>query len=313
MYTLFLFFLLFQFQTINLSFLNKPKVQRNLETKSDDIVILHLNDVHCGINDTIGYDGFLLYREEIKKQYNYVITVDVGDHIQGGTLGAISFGEAIIRIMNEINFDVAILGNHEFDYGVEKLIELGNNITNRYICANFRKKSTGLPLFDPYKIIEIGGKKIAFIGVLTPLTFSKTYLCSKKDEDGNPTYDFLAEQLSTIIQAYIDEVKTNGANYVILLTHMGMDVEEYTSNDLISNLEGVDAVLDGHTHKIYNTTTNDLNNNNIPISQTGTKLESIGKLILKKDGTISSEIIKEVPQPIDKTNAIKVKRSNIDR
>ena len=56
---LFLIFLLFQFQAINLSFLNKPKDQRNLQTKSDDIVILHLNDVHCGINDTIGYDRFV--------------------------------------------------------------------------------------------------------------------------------------------------------------------------------------------------------------------------------------------------------------
>ena len=87
---LFIIFLLFQFQAINLSFLNKSKGQRKLQTKSNDIVILHLNDVHCGIDDTIGYDGFVLYRDEIKNQYNYVLTVDVGDHIQVGTIGAIS-------------------------------------------------------------------------------------------------------------------------------------------------------------------------------------------------------------------------------
>ena len=98
--------------------------QRNLDDLSDDIVILHLNDVHCGINDTIGYDGFVLYREELKKKYKNILTVDIGDHIQGGTIGAISEGSEIIDILNKIGFDVAILGNHEFDYGVEQLLSL---------------------------------------------------------------------------------------------------------------------------------------------------------------------------------------------
>ena len=102
------------------------------EELSDDIVIIHLNDVHCGITDKIGYDGFVLYRRELEKKYKKVITVDVGDHIQGGTLGAISDGEAIIKIMNEVNFDVAILGNHEFDYRLAQLHKLGDNITSKY-------------------------------------------------------------------------------------------------------------------------------------------------------------------------------------
>ena len=79
----------------------------------DDLIILHVNDVHCGINDTIGYDGFALYRDELKKNYSNVITVDVGDHIQGGTLGAISDGSAIIKLINKVGFDVSTIGNHE--------------------------------------------------------------------------------------------------------------------------------------------------------------------------------------------------------
>ena len=94
---------------------------RKLDELSDDIVILHVNDVHCGLNDTIGYDGFKLYYNELKSKYKNVITVDVGDHVQGGTLGALSDGSAIINVMNKVGFDVAILGNHEFDYGVERL------------------------------------------------------------------------------------------------------------------------------------------------------------------------------------------------
>ena len=116
---------------------NLKKNLRKVDESSDDIVIIHLNDVHCGINDTIGYDGFVLYRRELEQKYKYVLTVDVGDHVQGGTLGAISEGAAIIKIMNEVNFSVATLGNHEFDYGVETLNNLGQNITSRYICFNF--------------------------------------------------------------------------------------------------------------------------------------------------------------------------------
>ena len=89
---------------------------RKADELSDDIVLIHLNDVHCGISDTIGYDGFVLHRRELQKKYKHVITVDVGDHIQGGSMGTLSDGEAIIKIMNKINFDVVTLGNHEFDY-----------------------------------------------------------------------------------------------------------------------------------------------------------------------------------------------------
>jgi len=98
---------------------------------------MHLNDVHCGVNDTIGYDGFVLYRDELKRNNPNVISVDVGDHVQGGTLGSISEGSAIIDIMNKVGFDVAILGNHEFDYGIEQLSKLKENISSNYISSNF--------------------------------------------------------------------------------------------------------------------------------------------------------------------------------
>ena len=111
--------------------------KRNLQETSDDIIILHLNDVHCGVNDTIGYDGYVLYLNELKKKYPNLISVDVGDHVQGGVLGSISDGTAIINIMNKIGFDVAILGNHEFDYGLLQLSQLEKNISSDYICANF--------------------------------------------------------------------------------------------------------------------------------------------------------------------------------
>ena len=94
----------------NLKEIPKRNNERKLDELSDDIVIIHLNDVHCGFNDTIGYDGFVLYRKELEKKYKKVIAVDVGDHAQGGVLGAISEGEAVLDILNKIKFDVKLLG-----------------------------------------------------------------------------------------------------------------------------------------------------------------------------------------------------------
>ena len=303
------------------TFLSFPKRNnlRKVDEISEDIVILHLNDVHCGINDTIGYDGFVLYRRELQQKYKYIITVDVGDHIQGSSLGAISDGAAIIKIMNKIKFDAVALGNHEFDYRMDALNTLEQNITCGYICSNFCYKKNKTSVYKPYKIISAGDKTIGFIGVLTPLTFIKTYLSSLKDEDGESIYDFLVndgkEELYNTVQKYIDELRNEKhVNYVILLSHMGMNGEEYTSEDLLSNLTGVDAVFDGHTHQVYSVTSKDKNGKDIHITQAGTKLESIGQLIIKSDGTLIAETISEVPEPDNNfPNVKKVVRSGVER
>ena len=299
----------------NLKEIPKRNNERKLDELSDDIVIIHLNDVHCGFNDTIGYDGFVLYRKELEKKYKKVIAVDVGDHAQGGVLGAISEGEAVLDILNKIKFDVITLGNHEFDYGIEQLNKLNEKMSTKYISLNacYRKNKT--QLFEPSTMVEAGGKKIGFIGIVTPLTFSKTYLSTLRESDGTAIYNFLSnkEELYTTIQGEIDKLRDKGADYVILLTHVGMNVEEYTSNDILSNLNGVDAVLDGHTHKVYNTTSKDKENKDIHIAQTGTKLANIGQLIIKEDGTILSENIAEVPEPDGITDVKQVYRSKANR
>ena len=299
----------------NLKEIPKRNNERKLDELSDDIVIIHLNDVHCGFNDTIGYDGFVLYRKELEKKYKKVIAVDVGDHAQGGVLGAISEGEAVLDILNKIKFDVITLGNHEFDYGIEQLNKLNEKMSTKYISLNacYRKNKT--QLFEPSTMVEAGGKKIGFIGIVTPLTFSKTYLSTLRESDGTAIYNFLSnkEELYTTIQEEIDKLRDKGADYVILLTHVGMNVEEYTSNDILSNLNGVDAVLDGHTHKVYNTTSKDKENKDIHIAQTGTKLANIGQLIIKGDGTILSENIAEVPEPDGITDGKQVYRSKANR
>ena len=299
-------------------FFQKKRLLKKLEEYEEDIAIIHINDVHCGFNDTIGYDGFALYRNELKKKYKNIITIDVGDHVQGGTLGAISNGEAIIKIMNKIGFNISILGNHEFDYGIKQLIKFDKTITSRYTCANFCYHKNKSTIFEPYKIMEIGNKKIAFISVITPYTFYKSSLFNIKDSNGEPIYDFLSgnhtQELYDKIQKYINEVKLKGANYVIILSHLGMGGKEPYSSDLfLSKLEGIDIILDGHTHLVYNSILKDKNGNNVYITQAGTKLQSIGILILKKDGSIITKIINEVPIPNNKTGAKIIKRGKKKR
>jgi len=314
---IFLLISIFSLQKEILSYSIKSRLIRNLDELSEDIVILHINDVHSGINNTIGYDGFELYYDELKSTYKNIIKVDVGDHIQGGIIGSISEGDAIIQIMNKVGFDVATIGNHEFDYGIEQLLKLEKNITSRYICANFCYRKNKTSIFNPYKIINIGDKKIAFIGVLTPITYSKTYLSTIKDENGEPLYYFLTDnngqELYDTIQNYINKLRTEEkVDYIIILAHVGMIKNgyktEFNTEDLIFNLEGVDAILDGHTHAIYNTTSKDKKGKDIQINQVGTSLQAIGTLIIKENGNINSQIISEVPEPNNKVNATKIKR-----
>ena len=316
----FLFLEIYSLSRINIKNLkSKDNEIRELKEEkelSDDIIILHTNDVHCGVLDSIGYDGLMLYKKDLQKQYKHVLTVDVGDHIQGGPLGLLSKGLDIIKIMNKIGYDVSIIGNHEFDYGLDQLKKCNESLNCGYISGNFLYRKNRTLIYPPYKLIQLDDIKIAFIGITTPQTLSKTILHTIIDEEGEMVYDFLTkndgQELYEIIQKYINEVKDKGAKYVIILSHLGIEgdaLEKYTSSGLLSHLIGVDAILDGHTHRIYNKTSKDKNGNDILLSQTGTKLTNLGVLKIKKNGEIISEMLSQIPTP----KFIKVKPIYRDR
>ncbi len=295
----FIFLFLLSFYEIRSSVL---KEEEN-DTRSDDIIILHTNDVHCGVQDSIGYDGLMLYKKQMLKKYKYVFTVDSGDHIQGGILGTITKGEDIIDIMNKVGYDVAILGNHEFDYGVEQMHECARLLNCSYISCNyvFRKNKTSI--FPGYKILEAGNKKIAFIGVTTPQTLTKSSLGTILDEENAPLYDLLTnnngKELFEGVQKVIDEVNNQNVDYVILLTHLGKDgdaLEQYRSVGLLKNLEDAGAVLDGHSHQVYSTTTLDKNSNIVILAQTGTKLNNLGVLTINvNNDTMNHKLFSSIP------------------
>ena len=265
-------------------------------------VILHTNDVHVGLEENIGYDGLALYKKEVEALYDHVLLVDAGDAIQGAAIGAMSKGEEIIKIMNRLGYDLAVPGNHEFDFGFDVLDDCSEKLDCGYTCANFCTID-GEPVFKPWRILEAGDLKIGFVGTVTPDTFTRSAIKNIVNEVGQPMYDFLAdetgERLAGALQKSINEVRDHGADYVILVAHLGKytaNTSIFSSSAIVGMLNGVDMVVDGHSHEVYNTSIPDKDGNPVPIAQTGTKMQNIGQQTIYKDGHLEENLIDLVPE-----------------
>ena len=166
-----------------------PAADTTAPAKSNDIVILGTSDVHCGIDQNIGYAGLAAYKKALADKYSYVALVDAGDAIQGDTIGTLSKGEYLVDIMNAVGYDVVVPGNHEFDYGMDQFLNvIVPKMKATYVSANFVKE--GKTVFDPYKIMTFGEKKVAFVGICTPETLVKSTPTYFQDKYGNYIYDF---------------------------------------------------------------------------------------------------------------------------
>ncbi len=258
-----------------------------------DILILYTSDVHCGVSQGWGYAGLAAVKEQLSKDYN-VLLVDDGDHIQGEPIGTMTTGESIIRIMNTLGYDAAIPGNHEFDYGVDRFLELTKMANFPYISCNFNKE--GELVLDPWLIKEVGGVKIGFVGVTTPDTLRSSTPRYFMDEAGNFIYGFLqdenGEALYSAVQKAVDDVRAAGADYVVVLAHLGDETEciPWMYSDVISHVSGIDALLDGHSHDSEQVIVKDKDGKDVVRSACGTKLANIGVLHITRDGKISSEL-----------------------
>ena len=263
-----------------------------------DIVVLYTNDVHCAIDSNIGYAGLAKYKAEMEKD-NFVVLVDAGDAIQGDTIGTVSKGEYLVDIMNEVGYDFCVLGNHEFDYGTDVLASLLKKADAQYLNATIEYTGNGNNLLKdtvPYVIERFGFLDVAFIGVSTPESITKStprYFM----EDGQFVYDFAAgEDLYAAVQGYVDEVREKGADVVIVISHLGVEEgsEPNRATDLIANTTGIDALIDGHSHTTEpSMLVADKSGRKVLYTQTGTKLNNIGKLTISKDGSVKAELVAE--------------------
>lgn len=263
--------------------------------KNGDIIVLYTSDVHCGIDQGFGYAGLYEIKKSFEEKGYEVLLVDNGDTIQGEPIGTMTRGEAIIDIMNEMDYDVAIPGNHEFDYGMDHFLGLVDKANFQFISCNFEHE--GELVFKPYIIKEVAGKSIAFVGVTTPMTLITSTPANFKNEAGEFVYGFkqdqTGEKLYAAVQEAVDAARAEGADYVYVLGHMGNDpvCKPYTFEDVISHTNGVDVFIDGHSHDTKQLIVPNKDGDGVPRTACGTKMQNIGYSIIKSDGTIETGLI----------------------
>ena len=276
--------------------------------KSDDVVVLYTNDVHCGVDagtpeDTMGYANLAAYKHAMEEAHEHVVLVDAGDAIQGEAISTLTHGEAIVEVMNAAGYDYATFGNHEFDYGMDQLLDtIVPAAKYQYLSCNFaRLDGTAIAGVKPYAIETFGSKKVAVIGISTPESFVKSTPTYFQDKDGNYIYTFAegnnGQDLYDSVQKTIDAAKKDGADYVVAVAHLGIDEssEPWRSTDVIANTTGLDAVLDGHSHStIPQEIVKSKDGKDVILSSTGTKLNNLGKLTISADGKLHSELISDL-------------------
>ncbi len=258
---------------------------------SETIVILYENDVHCAVE---GYSKLAAMKNELKSEYEYVGVVSSGDFVQGGTLGAVSKGEYIVELMNLVGYDAIAPGNHEFDYTISRLAELYELSETKYISCNFAKIGEEKTYFEPYTIVSYGDVDIAYIGIITPETITSARPSQFRNENGEIIYTFNESRLYELVQESIDEATEDGADYVIALSHIGYDESGELNDvtDVIENTDGLDVVLDAHSHSVIEEKiVKDKSGDDVLLSSTGTGFENIGKLTIA-NGEFDTELIK---------------------
>jgi len=256
----------------------------------EDIVIIYDNDVHGAFH---GYAKIAALKRETSKRTPYVMLASMGDFAQGGPLCSVSKGLYAIQVMNKCGYDIVTLGNHEFDYGLSFLDVLKDSLQADIVLDNFTDLRTGESVFSATAIKTFGNTKIGFIGAVTPMTQSIDSPKSYVDEDGTDIYTFHRNNFFIRIQNDIDLLKKQGADYVILFSHLGDNpFDPITSESTVSHTHGLNAVIDGHAHHIIpERWLFDMQGNPVILASTGCDFQNIGRLAIKKEGIIVNELI----------------------
>ncbi|MGM9568905.1 MAG: bifunctional metallophosphatase/5'-nucleotidase [Phascolarctobacterium sp.] len=264
-----------------------------------EIVILHTNDIHCGVNDNLGLSTVAKMKKDALKNTPYVALVDAGDAVQGAPVGKLSKGGAVVKMMNAVGYDFAIPGNHEFDYGMERFWQLDKQLKNGYYSANFTDLRTNKLALPAYKMLRFGDTKVALVGVTTPGTLVSSTPAYFQDGRGNFIYGFNEDEtgakLYKAVQKAVNAARENGAEYVLLVGHLGINgsIPQWNSLSVAANTRGVDAVIDGHSHeRIQGKHVKNYVGKDVLIAQTGTKLKTVGQLVIGTDGKLTSTLVR---------------------
>ena len=266
-----------------------------------DVTILYTNDVHTYIDKQspkLTYAAIADLKQSYQNAGKDVLLVDAGDHVQGTAYGSMDEGASIIKLMNAAGYDVATPGNHEFDYGMDRAKAIMKEADFPYLSCNWVDLRTTLRVLPSVKVFVRGGRRIAFVGVTTPETFTKStpaYFMDKAQrkyiydiqggEDGKKLYD--------AVQRAIDKAKLL-ADVVIGLGHLGVDPSSspWTSEEVIAHTSGFDAFIDGHSHTVMeNKQVQDASGKAVTLTQTGSYFANVGEMTIAADGTITTKLI----------------------
>lgn len=267
-----------------------------------DVTILYTNDVHTYIDNKSPkptYAAIAALKKSIEDTGRDVLLVDAGDHIQGTAYGSMDDGATIIELMNEVGYDLATPGNHEFDYGMARAKAVIQEADFPYVSCNWVDLRTGFNVLPSVKFFFVGGRKIAFVGVTTPETFTKsTPAYFMNDAQTKYIYDILGgedgQKLYDAVQKAIDKAEFWGADTIIGLGHLGVDPSSspWTSEEVIAHTHGFTAFIDGHSHTVMaNKQVTDASGKAVTLTQTGSYFKNIGKMTVGADGTITTELI----------------------
>ena len=274
--------------------------------EKSEVTILYTNDVHTYIDKQapqLTYAAIAALKQSYQNAGKKVLLVDAGDHVQGTAYGSMDEGASIIELMNAAGYDAATPGNHEFDYGMDRAKELMRDADFPYLSCNWVDLRTNLRVLPEIKVFVRGGVRIAFVGITTPETFTKStpaYFMNKAQT--KYIYDILGgedgQKLYSAVQKAVDKAKCL-ADVIIGLGHMGVDPSSspWTSEEVIAHTTGFDAFIDGHSHTVMeNKQVADASGRMVTLTQTGSYFANVGEMTIAPDGTISTRLVSTYDQ-----------------
>ena len=274
--------------------------------EKSEVTILYTNDVHTYIDKQapeLTYAAIAALKQSYQNAGKKVLLVDAGDHVQGTAYGSMDEGASIIELMNAAGYDAATPGNHEFDYGMDRAKELMRDADFPYLSCNWVDLRTNLRVLPEIKVFVRGGVRIAFVGITTPETFTKStpaYFMNKAQT--KYIYDILGgedgQKLYSAVQKAVDKAKCL-ADVVIGLGHLGVDPSSspWTSEEVIAHTTGFDAFIDGHSHTVMeNKQVADASGRMVTLTQTGSYFANVGEMTIAPDGTISTRLVSTYDQ-----------------
>ena len=274
--------------------------------EKSEVTILYTNDVHTYIDKQapeLTYAAIAALKQSYQNAGKKVLLVDAGDHVQGTAYGSMDQGSSIIELMNAAGYDAATPGNHEFDYGMDRAKELMRDADFPYLSCNWVDLRTNLRVLPEIKVFVRGGVRIAFVGITTPETFTKStpaYFMNKTQT--KYIYDILGgedgQKLYSAVQKAVDKAKCL-ADVVIGLGHLGVDPSSspWTSEEVIAHTTGFDAFIDGHSHTVMeNKQVADASGRLVTLTQTGSYFANVGEMTIAPDGTISTRLVSTYDQ-----------------